>query len=622
MDDLLFASETTSGGEAAGVGSKEAAAGVNAAQEPKPSTAHTSPSKTVKRDFPSARAKKSSPLAAAATALNRLHSLYSSSLFSQQRQKRLRPAGANVPTTFRVSYWIDPFGCIGVLLFTLGLAGYRLAARHRAQDETINSYCLPVSVSAPQVRSMICFGNHAVLTSNNDILFLPTSSRIKKQALQSFITGTDHVAQTSPSQHSAVRWHQALQYFVHPAAPVPSSLLLNRANAASTSDPLLLGGPKGERKRKEKAFFAARWHTWQEAFRDVYMNFRRHSTGIISDDGSFYLCSSDFVVCFLYDTSAITKETNPPSIISLCRQHDDETESPDEIEGSIGSGKRSKLRAVMSQSNSRIRKVLHHLNVEYSMPYVNANETKREVGEFHLLEEEREANQSRSKNGSVIAPMTRAAPSQENMHGADSLLLFHGHDAVHGLYEFLINRAPMSNQDVPELYALHPFANASIQSLQVTSFGRVAGSSTGAHSEEQPSEATTLFRTEVLGFCFPSSIVKLLNVLKDEWEGVKSSNGLLAASCAENDSTTRAQDPQIAVRTYMESMSGAERLNAAKLDEQFATGATEKLEDLQQRPKRQQDLQFSKRRMEAAVVTKVDSRYAVETTTRPTVVRP
>lgn len=160
----------------------------------------------------------------------------------------------------------------------------------------------------------------------------------------------------------------------------------------------------------------------------------------------------------------------------------------------------------------------------------------------------------------------------------------------------------MSNQDVPELYALHPFANATIQSLQVTSYGRVSGLATGPSSEEQPSRTATLFRTEVLGFCFPSSIEKLLDVLKDEWEAMKTSE------------ETAAEDSEVALRTYMEAVSGAERLNAAKLDEQ--TAAEEK-----QRQKRQQELEFSKRRVEAVVVTKLESRYVVETTTRPIVVK-
>ena len=78
------------------------------------------------------------------------------------------------------------------------------------------------------------------------------------------------------------------------------------------------------------------------------------------------------------------------------------------------------------------------------MPYINANQTQREVGEFHMLAEELEANRFRNRDnggGMAIAPIARATSAPENMHGADSLLLFHGHDAVHGLYEFLINRA-------------------------------------------------------------------------------------------------------------------------------------------------------------------------------------
>uniref|UniRef100_H3HCJ7 Uncharacterized protein n=1 Tax=Phytophthora ramorum TaxID=164328 RepID=H3HCJ7_PHYRM len=346
--------------------------------------------------------------------------------------------------------------------------------------------------------------------------FQRTNSQIKKQALQSFIAANGNSAEESGYQTTAVRWQQALHYFVHPADSVPTSILLNRATAATTNEPLL-----GEAAEKN-----------QEG----------------------------------------TKRT-----------------------------KKRRLCAVMSQSNSRIRKGLHHLNVEYTMPYINTNQTQREVGAFHLLEEELEATRSGNKD-----------KRSENMHGTDSLLLFHGHDAVHGLYEFLINRAPMSNQDVPELYTLHPFTNASIQSLQVTSFGRVGGSAADPPSEDQPSRAATLFRTEILGFCFPSSVAKLQGVLKDEWEATKASYG----SAAEVSQTGK-HDAQIALRTYMEAVAGAERLNAVKLGAQ-TTGPGEKRGDLR---KRQQELEFSKRRVEAVMVTKMESRYDVETTTRTIVAR-
>ncbi|KAE9345877.1 hypothetical protein PF008_g8546 [Phytophthora fragariae] len=523
-------------------------------------TVVSSPASATKKTL----AKRSSPLAAAAmpTTLNRLQSLYEPSLLNQQRKRR--PAGANVPNTFHVSD-------------------------------------LPLDIVPKTKLSILTAFPYPFQRSN---------SRIKKQALQHFVTGGDKSVHQSASQSTAVRWHEALHYFVHSAASVPTSILLNRATAANTSEPLL-GGPKGERKREEKAFFTARWNTWQEAFRDLYMNFRRQSTGA-SNDGLFYLRSSDFVICFLYDPGAARKNDVSSSIINLCRQHDNETESYDEMEGeakSTESVKKCKLYAVMSESNARIRKVLHHLNVKYSMPYVNANQTQREAGEFHLLQEE-EANRSRNKNasgGGLIAPVTRAVPSQENMHGSDSLLLFHGHDDVHGLYEFLINRAPMSNQDVPELYALHPFANATIQSLQVTSYGRVSGLGTVPLSEDQSSRTASLFRTEVLGFCFPSCVEKLLGVLKDECEAMKTSQ------FAEE---TAAKDSEVVLRAYMEAVSGAERLNAVRLDEQTTVDPGEK-----RRQKHQEELEISKRRVEAVVVTRLESRYVVETTTRPIVVR-
>ncbi|KAG7384207.1 hypothetical protein PHYPSEUDO_002895 [Phytophthora pseudosyringae] len=518
------------------------------------------------------------PAAATATTSTRLHSLYTSSLLNHKLQRRQFVPGANVPNTFHVAE-------------------------------------LPLDI-VPKTKLTI-------LTAF-PYPFQRVNSKTKQEALQSFISGGGSTQQ-SASQSTAVRWQQALHYFVHPAESVPTSLLLNRATAGNTSKPLL-GGPKGQRKREEKAFFTARWNTWQEAFRDVYMNSRRparSSTGSDAPGGSFYLRSSEFVVYFLCDADSQDAAENRAPISNLCRQHDEETEDAKKPTEESKPTKRRSLRAVMSQSSARIRKALHHLNVAYTMPYIKANETQREVGEFHLLEEELEASRKRNKdrNGdTIIAPVTRGTPAPENMHGADSLLLFYGHNAVHGLYEFLINRAPMSNQDVPELFALHPFANASIQNLHVSSFGRVGAAATEPVPEDQPSRSATFFRIEIAGFCFPSSVARLLAVLKDEWEASNASYGSLASSTTEN-STMGGKHAQVALQTYMEAVAGAERLNAVKLDEHVTRGHGEKRGDQQERQTRQQELEFSKRRMEIALVTKVESRYDVETTTRAIAVR-
>lgn len=432
--------------------------------------------------------------------------------------------------------------------------------------------------------------------------FQRLNSKVKKQALQNFVSASGSSAKPSSSQSTAVRWQQALHYFMHPANPIPASILLNRATTANTSEPLL-GGPKGERKREEKAFFTARWNTWQEAFRDVYLNFRRQSrcrTDSDALDGSFYLRSSEFVVHFLYDGGSQHTGT---SIFKLCGQYEEDKEATEAAEHT----KNCSLRAVMSQSSARIRKVLHHLNVDYTMPYIKENQTQREVGEFHLLEEELEASRKRNQNrsgGSVIAPVTGTS-APENMHGADSLLLFHGHDAVHGLYEFLINHAPMSNQDVPELYALHPFANASIQTLRAKSYGCIGV----AGPDSASGDSATLFRVEILGFCFPSSVARLLAVLKDEWEATRASYDSPVSGEGGNNA-------QVALRVFMEAVVGAERLNAVNLDKLVATGRSG-----QEQHQRQQQLEFSKRRLETAVVTKVEGHYDVETSIRATAAR-
>uniref|UniRef100_A0AAV1UE37 Uncharacterized protein n=1 Tax=Peronospora matthiolae TaxID=2874970 RepID=A0AAV1UE37_9STRA len=488
----------------------------------------------------------------------RLDSLYTSSL-SGQKRRQSRP-GASVPYIFQVA-------------------------------------SLPLDV-VPKTKLSILTAFPYPFTRAN--------SRLKKRALERFVTGSGNdAAQSASPVSNAMRWQQSLYYFSHPADSVPTSMLLRRAGGVSSSD-LLSGGLKGERQREETAFFAARWNAWQEAFRDVYMSFRRQEDGAFRDC-SFYLRSSDFVVYFQYETGrteATCGGESIPSIINLCQQHDTE-EMSIRREARIKRAKKS-LCAVMSRSSGRVRKVLHHLNVAYTMPYVNATETQREAGEFYMLAEERAATRSRTTHGgedTTAAPIARTTASVENMHGADSLLLFHGHDAVHGLYEFLINQAPMSNQDVPELYALHPFVRASIQSLQVTPFGPVDGIPNGSSLEAQLSKSSTLFRTEISGFCFPSSIARLLTVLKDEWEATQPLQDPVA-SCSNAEPESRRPARQIALRTYMEAVAGAGRLNAVNLTKHVAT-----TNDQQRREKRQQELEFAKRRLEAVILATTESRY-------------
>lgn len=247
---------------------------------------------------------------------------------------------------------------------------------------------------------------------------------------------------TVSTQPNELRWHRALRYFAHPATPLPASITLNRMAVATKKD-----GAKIELVKDELEFYAARLLQWQEALRDVYFGFRGHQS---RGDGraSFYVRSSDFVVCFFEEkplpTALKTKHVDRgPALLEMCLRLRDQTgaSAPSVEDATIttrGNARKARLCAVMSQSTARIRKALHHLNITYATPYSSSSSTQHDIGRFHLLEAELVAMESQAAHTSAAS--ARSATAQQNVHGADSLLHFSGHQAIHGLYEFLVNR--------------------------------------------------------------------------------------------------------------------------------------------------------------------------------------
>lgn len=215
--------------------------------------------------------------------------------------------------------------------------------------------------------------------------------------------------------------------------------------AVATKSDAKAGG-KSELLRDELEFYATRLRQWQDAFRDVYFSFR----GLRGNERAlFYVKSNDCTVCFFQETTSSTANSGDDKahkhpLLEICRKLREQTSSlpsyPDEPVNDTNRKQKPKTRlcAVMSQSTARARKALHRLNIEYATPYNSVSSMQRDIGQFHLLEEELTAmeSQARTAAASSRAPL----PLQQNVHGADSLLCFFGHQAVHGLYEFLVNR--------------------------------------------------------------------------------------------------------------------------------------------------------------------------------------
>lgn len=232
-----------------------------------------------------------------------------------------------------------------------------------------------------------------------------------------------------------VQWQRALHFFTHPASPLPASITFNRITTTTKSDAIPFAS-RSDLIKEEQEFYGARLNTWKQAFRDLYFRFRKHPA---ESRSSFYVRSSEFVVCF-YQKLGQDDECDT-TITGLCEQEvrDDSYQFTDP-KSSNGASSASApsgyiVCATISQSTSRVRKALLRLNIEYSTPYSSTQTTKRDAGELYLLEEELGALKARQQ--SRAPGMLPAAPA---VHGPDSLLLFQGHEAVHGLYEFLINR--------------------------------------------------------------------------------------------------------------------------------------------------------------------------------------
>lgn len=191
-------------------------------------------------------------------------------------------------------------------------------------------------------------------------------------------------------------------------------------------------------------------------------------------------------------------------MLDICRNYrrqlEEQTETQEIVkeETSDRFGK-SRISAVIVQSTARIRKDLHNMNVQYIVPFDRTTKD-RETEDLHLLEQELEAMKKNSQAQANAPSRTQ----QHNVHGPDSLLLFMGHEAVHGLYEFMINRKRKSygllviivyghlankwrmfifqalvKQDVPEIFSLRPFSNSSIRSLDIRYAGKMASSDDG-----------------------------------------------------------------------------------------------------------------------------------------------
>ncbi|EQC42659.1 hypothetical protein SDRG_00387 [Saprolegnia diclina VS20] len=266
------------------------------------------------------------------------------------------------------------------------------------------------------------------------------------------------------------RWYAGLHQYVHPASGLP-----NQAEGGHDDD-----------------FVSQRLRDWQDAFRSLYYAFHHTPT-----HRSFYLVTPQFVVCFYRQVPSRDTTTNsfrasyalPPA--------------PSPVASSSPQGVRHGIAAVISHSTSSFRRELVANGIVFSTPFSRTDGHAQVQGDAALLKElhalsKVDAELKRATFTSPTPSSSRASQSSTNgkaMRGADSLLLFHDPDNVHGLYDFLLNQQPTGALDVPTIYAAMPFQHASAVPLKVTSRGSVK-------SAQSPTER---YKIEVDGVLLPET---------------------------------------------------------------------------------------------------------------------
>ncbi|GLE03011.1 hypothetical protein PINS_up011890 [Pythium insidiosum] len=418
-------------------------------------------------------------------------------------------------------------------LFSLGTSFDRRRAKALAGETRPD---VPLTLRVPSVPLDVTPKSKVVVTTPFPFPFARTSTRSLATALT---TGTKSNEHLDPQ----TRWLRSTQLFVHPASSLPPSLVLSN-----------------DKQVEEAEFYVHRFRAWQDAFRAAYLGWRQRSPESLREQ-SLYLHCSDFIVCFHHVRDGFDSAGDAISLVELCRRHGalDTTSS--------SSHKSPRLSAVISHSNARLRKDLQRANVRYSTPF-NLRAMKQTVTNLHALEDEL---------GSFRVSNSRVTSAEPGVHGPDSLLLFNGHQAVHGLYEFLLNRKPLSNQDVPEIIGFQPFTNATIRSVDVRYLGKVSVAS------NERDATRDVFRIEISGFATTAIVHDIVTCLQAKSQGDNFN-----------------EDTDQSFRVVMETMPLGERLNAVFLDSKGAPQAAGLSSEA--RTAWKHELELAKRRLQAITI--------------------
>ncbi|CCI40304.1 unnamed protein product [Albugo candida] len=337
-----------------------------------------------------------------------------------------------------------------------------------------------------------------ILITPASIPFLRPKASVQFEATKCFLSNNKETESADlPPERS---WYHAMLYYMYPSETAPcrsSSVLKNGFMSKSRI--------ACEEDNNESDFYKYYLQQWQDALRAAYHNYRlkAKTSPTLQLRSYFYVHTTEYTVCFYGESpkcegsDAAKFSSFQKSFVEVYRQRYCSENS--NIHQEQGKNK-YKFRAVVTQSNARLRKDLTEANVSFRMPFCRSSEIQ-------------------------CQPISSDPP----MRVSDTALVFEGHLQIHGLYEYLLNQKALSKRDLPTIYSQFPFLYATLQTLRVKNLGRIAHQkqpNVELSSESLLQSSRDEFGVELTGFIFPETLQKLLSVLQREWDRTELPNGI------------------------------------------------------------------------------------------------
>lgn len=239
--------------------------------------------------------------------------------------------------------------------------------------------------------------------------FLTYRASVQFEATKCFLSNNKETESADlPPERS---WYHAMLYYMYPSETAPcrsSSVLKNGFMSKSRI--------ACEEDNNESDFYKYYLQQWQDALRAAYHNYRlkAKTSPTLQLRSYFYVHTTEYTVCFYGESpkcegsDAAKFSSFQKSFVEVYRQRYCGENS--NIHQEQGKNK-YKFRAVVTQSNARLRKDLTEANVSFRMPFCRSSEIQ-------------------------CQPISSDPP----MRVSDTALVFEGHLQIHGLYEYLLNQ--------------------------------------------------------------------------------------------------------------------------------------------------------------------------------------